>query len=221
MRLIFIPGFGEDPSIFDKIHPNLPADKVFADNWKLLGNKPRRDLDVLQYARELVERFSIGPEDVVVGHSMGGWVAWHIKHFTGSRIIQISSWTDPRKVVVPVHNRNLIYAAVKSGLVYNVLTKRLIVWKDYRNKPSRETFSAVMENLVSGDIDNVLNQLRIIFNPTEKITVKPDLRIHARADTIIRYPDHPTVEVPGDHFSLYTYPEVVYPPILRFLEMEA
>jgi hypothetical protein len=46
---------------------------------------------------------------------------------------------------------------------------------------------------------------------------QPDLRIHARADTIIRYPDEPALEVPGDHFSLHTHPREVYEPIRDFL----
>lgn len=219
MRLIFIPGFGEDPSIFDKIHPHLAGEKLFLDNWQLVGNQSRRDLNVLQYARELIGKYGISRNDVVIGHSMGGWIARHIKHLVGCRIIQISSWTDGRKVITPVRNRHLIYLFTKSGLVYNPLTKRLIVWKDFRNKPSRPIFSSVVENLVRRNRNNVVNQLRLIFNPVkEGVSVNPDLRIHARADTVIGYPDEDTIEVPGDHFSLYIHPEKVYPPIVSFLK---
>jgi hypothetical protein len=42
-------------------------------------------------------------------------------------------------------------------------------------------------------------------------------RIHARADAVVKIPDEPFHEVPGDHFSLYTYPEEVYRPIVEFL----
>ena len=58
----------------------------------------------------------------------------------------------------------------------------------------------------------------VIFNPLkEPITVMPDLRIHAKGDHIIKPPDEPYVLVPGDHFSLYTYPETVYRPIVDFI----
>jgi hypothetical protein len=36
MRIFFIPGFGEEGFIFDKIQTNIPGEKVFIDNWALL-----------------------------------------------------------------------------------------------------------------------------------------------------------------------------------------
>jgi hypothetical protein len=50
MRLFFIPGFGEAPAIFDQIAPHLPGEKVFVDNWQLVGDRPRPDLTALSYA---------------------------------------------------------------------------------------------------------------------------------------------------------------------------
>jgi hypothetical protein len=42
----------------------------------------------------------------------------------------------------------------------------------------------------------------------------PDLRIHARKDTVIRYPKEPFHEISGDHFTLITNPNEVIEPIL-------
>ncbi len=218
MRLFFISGFGEDEFIFDQIVPHIPGEKVFLNPWLLVGNQHRPDLTALSYARELTGRFGITRRDVVIGHSTGGWVALHIKHLVGCSIIQIASWTDPRKVIAPVSNPRLIYWFVGKGLYFTPFTLRLLVWLGYRNKPSCQVFSAVFRRLVEGNRANVVNQLRLIFNPVgERVTAEPDLRIHARADTIIRYPDGSVVEVPGDHFSLYTHPEKVYQPIVAFL----
>lgn len=91
MRLIFIPGFGEDPSIFDRIHPHVKGEKIFLNNWVLLGDHPRSELNALLYARELADRFDIKRDDVIIGHSMGGWIAYHIKHLVRCPIIQIGS----------------------------------------------------------------------------------------------------------------------------------
>jgi hypothetical protein len=52
----------------------------------------------------------------------------------------------------------------------------------------------------------------------EKITVTPDLRIHARKDLVIRPPRQPFHEVVGDHFTLCTHPELVYQPIVALLQ---
>lgn len=219
MRLIFIPGFGEETSIFDQLHPHLPGEKVFVNNWKLLPDKTMQGLNVLQYARELVEQFNIKKEDVVIGHSMGGWIAWHIKHLVNCTVVQISSWTDPAKVVTPTRNLPLIFWSTRKRIVLNRFVKELITWKNYRGKPSKGVYKAVFENMIQGNKENVNNQFRLIFNPVRvKPTVRPDLRIHARPDRIVRFPDEPTYEVPGDHFSIYTYPEQVYPPILDLIK---
>ncbi|AHM62877.1 hypothetical protein D770_23160 [Flammeovirgaceae bacterium 311] len=219
MRLLFIPGFGEDPSIFEKIQNHIPGEKVFLDYWVLLGDRPRPELNALQYAKELVEQFGITKQDVVIGHSTGGWIAYHIKHLVNCPVVQIASWSDSSKVVSPVKNRRLIYWFVKRGLYFNSLVRRYIIRNKYRNKPSEAVFDQVFRRLAREDKYKVINQMRLIFNPVQQpISVQPDLRIHARPDSIIRYPDQPAVDVPGDHFSLYTYPREVYEPINRFIK---
>ncbi|WP_224998661.1 alpha/beta fold hydrolase [Cesiribacter sp. SM1] len=219
MRLLFIPGFGEDPSIFSSIQDHLPGEKVFLDYWELLGKEPRPELNPLLFAEELVEQYGITSHDVVIGHSTGGWVAYYIKHLVNCPIVQIASWTDMDRVVSPVQNRHLIYSFVKRGLYFNPLVRHYIVWKKYRNKPSAGIFNSVFKRLSREDSYKVINQMRLIFNPGYvKLKVQPDLRIHAREDSIILFPDQYAVEVPGDHFSLWTYPEEVYSPIVKFLE---
>lgn len=120
MRLIFIPGLGEDSSIFDKIHPHMEGEKVFLNNRILLGDKPRPSLNALQYARELVDRFEITRQDVIIGHSMGGWIAFHIKHLVQCPIIQIGTWTDGRKVVRPAIGSATTYEPVQIMLKKNI-----------------------------------------------------------------------------------------------------
>jgi hypothetical protein len=219
MRLFLISGFGEDEFIFDKIYPHLPGEKIFLNPWHLVDDEPRADLNVLEYAAALVKKFDIKSDDVVIGHSTGGWVALHIKHLVKCPIVQISSWTDTRKVTGTEAFTDLAYWLSKKGLLFNRITKHLLLWGRYRHKPSAPIFSSIFDRLRKGDKNNVNNQLRLIFNPVpETVTVQPDLRIHARADTVVRYPDESFHEVPGDHFSLYTYPEKVYKPILELLK---
>ncbi len=80
MRIFFIPGLGEEILIFDKIKPFIEGEKIFIDNWTLLGEVPEKEITVLIYAEYLIKQFQITGNDVVVGHSLGGWVAMHIKH---------------------------------------------------------------------------------------------------------------------------------------------
>lgn len=222
MRIIYIPGLGEKPNIFDKIAPHIPGtDKLFLDNWELLGDIFKKETDVLQYAKLLVAKYNIGTQDVIIGHSMGGWIAYHIKHLVNCRIIQIASWTDSKKIVRPTSNLSIIYFLTKSGLYFNRLIQQLTLLKSYKGKASAPIFMESFDRVRTGNSNNVLNQLNIVFKPMNTIvTVTPDMRIHATGDALVLVPSEPFVEVPGDHFCLYTHPQDVYLPIIEFLSQQ-
>jgi pimeloyl-ACP methyl ester carboxylesterase len=218
MRIFFIHGFGEDEAIFSKIAAKIAGEHVFINVWKALGNDPRPTINVLDFAKELVHSHNISEKDAIIGHSMGGWIAYYIKHLTGSPIVQIGSWTHFDRVILPVSNPTLIYKLVQTGMFFNGLNKGLYTLIGYRDKPSKDIFRSVFDNLIQGNRENIINQLRLILTPVpEQVTVKPDLRIHALKDIVIRYPKEPFHEVVGDHFTLYTHPEQVYEPIVAFL----
>ncbi|BAU52494.1 alpha/beta hydrolase [Mucilaginibacter gotjawali] len=218
MRVIFIHGFGENESIFSKVVPFIPGGHTFLNVWELLGDKPLPGINVLVFAQSLVEKYDITQHDVIIGHSMGGWIAWHIKHFTGSPVVQIASWTDPDRPIKPLKNVKIIYWLVRNGLFFNRFLKRLFTAKGYKGKPSKQIYEEIFDRLIAGNKENIINQLRLILTPVpERVTVHPDLRIHARADLVVRPPREPYDEVIGDHFTLYTYPEAVYKPIVAFL----
>jgi pimeloyl-ACP methyl ester carboxylesterase len=218
MRLIFIPGFGETQRIFSQIAPQLPGEHLFIENQDLLGSQPMPSLTAIGYARMLIERHHITSADWVIGHSMGGWIAYAIKHLTGCSIVQIASWTDPAKVVLPVKSPAIIYWLVRKGWYLNRFNKRLLLRLAYRNKPSAQIFSEVFQHLIDSPTNYVINQLRIILNPLEeRIDGQPEVVIHSEKDTIIRYPDHRVSTVSGDHFTLITHPEEVIKVIRPFL----
>lgn len=209
MRLIFIPGFGETKHIFTQIAPHLPGEHLFIENQDLLGMKPTPSITAIGYAQRLIEQHTITRQDYVIGHSMGGWVAYAIKHLVGCPIIQIASWTDPEKVVLPIKKPEIIYWLVRNGLYLNRLNKKLLL-RFYRDQPSAPVFSEVFQHLIDSPAEYVLNQLRVILNPVETtITVQPDVVIHSKKDSIIRFPDGQVSTVPGDHFNLFTYPAEV------------
>jgi hypothetical protein len=219
MRVFFIHGFGEDEAIFSKIAPKIAGKHIFINVWNELGNKPRPTVNVLDFAKELIHSHNMSEKDVLIGHSMGGWIAYHIKHMTGCPIVQIGSWTHFDRVILPISNVNLAYWLIRKGLFFNGFNKGLYTLIGYRNKPSKEIFRSVFDNLIQGNRENIINQMRLILTPVpEQVTVKPDLRIHALKDIVIRPPKEPFHEVVGDHFTLITHPEQVYEPIVEFLK---
>jgi pimeloyl-ACP methyl ester carboxylesterase len=220
MRIIFIPGLGEDEFIFEKLQNTLPGEELFLSLWKELPNHRVSNLNAMIFALDLIDRYQITANDLIIGHSTGGWVALYIKQVVGARVIQIASWTDRKKVVTPTSNRRIIYFAAQSGLYLNHFVLRYAIKKRYQGQPSKPVFEQVFKRLVAGNRANAVNQLRLIFNPVPvPLKVVPDLRIHAKADPIVHFPDGPVCEVPGDHFALYTYPEAVLQAIHQFLKI--
>jgi pimeloyl-ACP methyl ester carboxylesterase len=219
MSIIFIHGLGETEEIFSKMDPYIRGEKLFLNNWTLLGDQPRTGINALDFAKEIVQRYNITADDFIIGHSLGGWIAYHIKHLTRCRIVQIASWTNPKRIILPILNRKLIFWLLKRGLFFTRLQRWVYVQIYYKNKPSEEIFKLVCDRLRTGNRNTVISQVALVINPVpEKINVQPDLRIHSPKDSLVRCPAEPFHEVSGDHFTLYTHPQEVAAPINELLK---
>lgn len=218
MRIFFIPGLSEEKWIFDKIVPFIDGEKVFIDNWTLLAEISEKGLNALSYAKFLIERFQINKQDLVIGHSMGGWVAVQIKSVISCPVIQISSFTDIKKVFRP-GNRHLLIWLAKKGFGLNTVVMNILVFLAFRQEISKKVFKAVFRKTMREDKTTFAKQLQVVYNPIKNAgTLSPDLRIHAKKDQIIRPPDETFEELPGDHFALYAYPDKVYNAINNFIK---
>ncbi len=218
MRIIFIHGLGDTTQVFDELAPLLPGEHVFVDLWKSLGNARRRHLNIIDFCKELIVQYNIEQRDVIVGHSLGGWIAYHMKQVQPNRIIQIGSATQLDKFKFPIRNRKIIYAFARSGVLFSSTAKSYLL-KKYRREATKSYYTQALDNLASGNCNCVVNQLRLIFDEVDiSVNVEPDLRIHARRDNIVWYPNEDFEEVPGDHFCLTTHPKEVATAIGSFLE---
>ncbi len=218
MRIILIPGLGEDEIIFNHVLPLVEGDKLVLNTWKISGDKYRGKIKALDLAREVAEHYNICRDDVVIGHSLGGLISLYIKHITGCKIVQIASYTHHDRIIVPVRNYELIKIGIKSHLFFNQFMRWLIVQLQYRSKPSKIMLIYAFDRLKNGNKNNVINQLAAALIPLKpRLNVQPDLRIHSKGDRIVRPPKEPYIEVPGDHFSLYTHPADVAAAINNFL----
>ncbi|GEO07850.1 alpha/beta hydrolase [Segetibacter aerophilus] len=220
MRVFFIPGLGEEKFIFDKIENVIAGEKIFLDNWTLLSEVPEKDLTTLVYATHLVKRFGIKAEDVVIGHSLGAWVALWIKEVVGCKIVQIAGWTDRKKVIKVLPNLNLLYWFAKKGWGFNRFVRFLLSLLYYK-QPSKHVLLTIFDKLERSDKSIVAKQLMVVYNPiSQPPSVIPDLRIHSKTDIIVNAPDEPFAIMKGDHFGLYTFPDSVYTPIKQFLKQQ-
>ncbi len=210
MRYITIPGFGEEPWMFDRITDELEGELLSLNHYDVLGQERRGRYSLLMAAEEFVQKYDIGADDVIIGHSMGGWIGLGIKQLTGCRLVQIGSWTDPRKVLLPSRNKRLVFWVVRRRLYFTALSQRLVIGLFYRKRPSKAAFHRLFSHLRASHPEYIVNQLKLVLTPADRDPeVTPDLRIHSLKDHIVRPPEEPYALVPGDHFALWTYPRQV------------
>ena len=218
-RLLLLPGYLEDATIFDTLRPLLPPttevlaielEPEFAQ-WRPVGV-----VNAVTFARHLVQRYAIGPADVLIGHSMGGWLAAHIKAQAGATAVLLSSFTDPRKVVARARNPLLLALYAWSG-VGRSRWLRARAKRTYRFDESRALYDQLADGMARHPRRYVHRQLQVLFAPVPPLAVAPELRVHARADNVVLPPDEPFVEIPGDHFAHYYYPELVAAAIARIV----
>ena len=159
-------------------------------------------------ARYLAARYRIGPTDVLPGHSMGGWIAAHLQQQTGAAAILLSSFTDQARIVSRPRSPRLLSLYAHLGLVQNRWLNEYSR-RRYRHDESRALHARLVAGRGRFRRRYVAWQLRVLFAPVPPLTVEPVLRIHALANNVVRPPDEPFVEIPGDHFAHCYYPELV------------
>lgn len=218
-RLLLLPGYTEDCTIFGPLLPLLPpfAEVVPVELEEELAHwRPAGKLNVVVLARHLAARHHIGPTDVLIGHSMGGWIAAYLKELTGATAILLSSFTDQAKIVSAVRSPLLLKLYALSGLIQSDFMSQRFK-RRYRSDESRALYAQLVDQMPRYRRRYVAQQLQVLFAPVPPLAVAPDLRLHALRDTVIRPPDEPFVEVPGDHFAHYFYPQLVADSIRRVL----
>lgn len=206
-RLILIHGYVEDPTIFDALVPLLPSTNIVRisvedefDRWPV-----KTPVNAYALAQFLATAYAITADDVVIGHSMGGWVAINLKAVTGATAIQIASYTDQRKPVSPIYNLAVIGFLANTGLMQSKLALTYVK-KKYPFDESRALNYTFLDRLSVMRRAYISWQMSVLFAPVPPLTVSPDLRIHTRTDNIVTPPDEPYTLVPGDHFCLVFHP---------------
>lgn len=209
-RLILIHGYVEDPTIFDQLTPLLPPVNILRIDVEAEFRRWPLGAPVNGYtvAEWLVKAYTIAAGDVVIGHSMGGWISINIKAITGATVVQIASFTNQRRVVSPVYHHGLIKFVADLGLLQTRPSVRFVK-RTYPFEESRALNFMFLDRVGTMPKAYISWQMSVLFAPVPPLTVAPDLRVHAEADNIVRPPDEPYIVVPGDHFCLVFHaPEV-------------
>ncbi|MGI4835653.1 MAG: alpha/beta fold hydrolase [Janthinobacterium lividum] len=210
-RLLLLHGYTESSRIFDPLRPLLPPGlavvamelPVALASWRPLG-----PVNVASVAQRLAEFYQITPPDVVLGHSMGGWLAAYLKQQTGCTAVLLSGFTDQGRVVAATRGLGLLRLVVYSGLLQSRwLSARFK--RHYRRAESRPLYHQLVDDTRLLSRRHLYQQLQILFAPAPPLRVAPDLRLHAPGDTIVRPPQEFYLPLAGDHFGHYYYPQQV------------
>ena len=211
MKLLFIHGFAEDHTIFNEVRKTITqGEQIAIDLEKVLANwhDAPNDLDVQKMASYLIKKYEITAQDCVIGHSMGGWIASYMKQECGCKAILLASLTDQKKLITPLTNLNLIKYLIKFGLFQSSFMDSFLK-KEYKFQESKQLYDGIIDGLMKMDKKVLYQQSQILFVKVKPLTISPDLRVHARKDNIVRFPEEKFVEVSGDHFSLIYHTEQV------------
>jgi hypothetical protein len=219
MKLLFIHGFVEDHTIFNEIRKSiLQGEQIAIDLEKLLADwkDAPEDLDVQKMASYLIEKYEITAHDCVIGHSMGGWIASYMKEECGCKAILLASLTDQKKLITPLTNLTLIKYLIKFDIFQSSYMDSFLK-KEYKFQESKVLYDGLIDGLIKMNKKVLFQQSQILFEKVKPLTIIPDLRVHARKDNIVSFPDEDFVEVPGDHFSLIYHTQQVVNAIQKVL----
>jgi esterase/lipase len=219
MKLLFIHGFVEDHTIFNEVRKTITqGEQIALDLEKELADwhDAPENLDVQKMASYLIKKYKITAQDCVIGHSMGGWIAAYMKQESGCKAILLASLTDQQKLITPLTNLTLIKYLLKFGIFQSSAMESFLK-KEYKFQESKKLYDSLIDGLIKMDKKILFQQCQILFEKVEPVTITPDLRIHAKKDNIVRFPDENFVEVSGDHFSLIYHTQQVVSAIQKIL----
>jgi hypothetical protein len=216
-RLLFLPGFGEDERIFRNIIRYFGAyDVEVLDYRTVLPVFSEKSIQLQSFIRSLINNYTISQNDILIGHSLGGFIAHHIRQEIGCPICLHSSFTDPAKIKVLLRNKFVAETAIQNGFFTSFAFRkgaRLL----YALKDSKEEMECVLDTLSSYGEENILKLVLLFFNRKKRLLnwlrsspsydYAPNLILHPKKDNIISAPDEDYILIPGDHFSIATYPQ--------------
>ncbi len=216
-RVVLLPGFGEDDKIFRKIKPFLNGySLLYVDYRDVLRKFEVENITMDKFVHELIEYYDINSKDILIGHSLGGYISHKIKQSTDCHNCLIASFTDPSKIKIPVGFKRVIKLLTMKGMFTSKLFKEML-WKTYEKKPSVAEIEHTLSVFDSYNKEDIYKLIKII-EPKKKSwtrlfrknrTKRPSLILHPMSDWIVKSPDEEHIKVPGDHFALTTYFEIV------------
>lgn len=201
-RVALLPGFGEDTSCFRGIRPALSDYEIIDVDYRpVLAKFNFLNLNVYSFVKALVKHYGIQPQDILLGHSMGGYFSSAIMNLYGNEVAALCSFSDPHKIIRATENVPLSYFTAISGLLQSK-PMRDYFHNTCKGKAWEEEMMRVVDNFKTFTPVELTKMMKMSYGEKLKFKNKIPLRIHAKNDRVVRPPDEPYEEVGGGHFSM-------------------
>ncbi|MCP4121622.1 MAG: alpha/beta hydrolase [Bacteroidetes bacterium] len=210
-KIFLLPGFGENHRCYRNLVPLLRSDfeLIHVDYRTILHRTSLFETSAYNTAKELIREYKIGPQDRMVGHSMGGYFSYVASTIQGNPVAMLGSFSDTDKIVRMTKNKLINYTATGFGFIKTPLMKAYLK-KRVRNKQFLGEMLSVQDNFQSFSNEDMIKMLKISYGELLPPALEEPLRIHALDDKVVRTPDQDFREVSGGHFGLIFHPEEVY-----------
>lgn len=214
-RVLLLPGFGEDRRIFRYLRRFMAdfeiVDVCYREN---LGRFTLKELHLDPFVENLIEDYAITRQDLLVGHSMGGFLSHHIRQRVKCANFMIASFTDSRKLSPVINNKRLTKFFASRGWIKSFMYKQLVELI-YAKRKSLEELRVTFEAFDTYTNEELTKQLKLILDrpggvlnwlrSKPKYDLAPDMMVHPRQDDIVAAPEEKHIKVDGDHFALATH----------------
>lgn len=217
-KIYFLPGFGEDSFVFDNL-------KKHFINYQIIDVNYRSSLDKISFAiidvnilcNQLIQEYGITKDDILIGHSMGGYFCFVIRETILCQIVMLASFSNPNKIVRLVDKQWVNVAIAKMGLPGKSFFQNFLL-KASKGKYFEQEVEKVIRNFSNFSTAQISKMMKLSFGKPVQSVLENPLRIHAKNDVIVRPPDEAYELCTLGHFCLILETEVIANIILKGLE---
>lgn len=217
-RILLLPGFGEDTYCFNEIIPFIKGYKIIhVDYRNALSRFIFPFISVKQFSIELIKQYKISKDDKLIGHSMGGYFSFQIREILENKICMIASFNDTNKTIhlLPKFKRFTQLTAI-TGLSKTAFSRKYMLSR-VKDEKYKTILNYTMRNFKTFTNIELALMTEMLYENKICSKLPNPLRIHDKADRVIKAPDEPYHQISGGHFCLNLYPMATYEAMKDFL----
>jgi hypothetical protein len=217
-KIFLLPGYGANERSFRHIRPFLAGHSMVDIDYRpVLQNMPLLGFSGRKLAKKLISTYNIRREDKLIGHSMGGYLSYHIRQIQGNKICMIASFSDPSRVIHLFDLPYLTPLLAGTGFSKTGLAKKYLQ-SQVAGKPYAFELMEIADNFSTFSNGDLYKMTLMTLEKDQSEGDACPLRIHSKEDRVVRPPNEPYIEVEGGHFCLNLFPEMVVEAMRPFLE---